>query len=142
MLNYLTTLLISVANAQTGGRTGVEVFNPLRAQNVSDIITIVANYLFGIGGAVATVMVLVGAFQILTAAGDPKKFGDGKKTIIYAAIGYAILLLSGGVASLVANVLGGTSGENTTPPPSSSSLSFPPIPESPINTSPNPTFFQ
>lgn len=93
--------LINIARAIT-------IKNPLGPQNqtVADIIQAVVNAFQILAGGVATVMVLWGAFKILTAGGEPKKFEEGKHTIVYAAVGLAIVFLAGGVVSLVANLLG------------------------------------
>jgi len=52
------------------------------------------------------IMVLVGAFQITTSAGDPEKFSQGRKTILYAAIGFLIALVATGVTSIIKSALG------------------------------------
>lgn len=99
--------LINIARAIT-------IDNPLGQQNqtVADIIRAVTGAFQILAGGVATVMVLWGAFKILTAGGEPKKFEEGKHTIVYAAIGLAIVFLAGGVVSLVASFLG-DAGINT-----------------------------
>jgi hypothetical protein len=68
----------------------------------------VTNFLFTyIAIPLATIMVLVGAFQMMTSAGDPEKFSQGRKTLIYAAIGFAVAILASGITSLITNVLTG-----------------------------------
>lgn len=52
------------------------------------------------------IMVLVGAFQIITAAGDPEKFKSGRTTILYAVVGYAIVLLASSVVPIIKGLLG------------------------------------
>ncbi|MBI2075177.1 MAG: hypothetical protein HYZ07_00525 [Candidatus Harrisonbacteria bacterium] len=87
----------------------IELENPLRSSgvgSVSDLIGRITVAIQLLAGGVATVMVLVGAFKILTSGGEPKKYEEGKHTIVYAAIGLAIILLAGGVVSLVASILG------------------------------------
>lgn len=91
--------LINIARADT-------IPNPLRYGTVPELIQAIVGAFQILAGGVATVMVLWGAFKILTAGGEPKKFEEGKHTIVYAAIGLAIVFLAGGVVSLVANLLG------------------------------------
>jgi len=55
---------------------------------------------------VATIVIIYGAFQMLTASGDPEKFKKGEKTLLYAAIGFGVLILSVGIADLIKNILG------------------------------------
>ena len=52
------------------------------------------------------IMVLVGAIQIMSSAGDPEKFSKGRKTIMYAAIGFLAALISLGATSLIKDFLG------------------------------------
>lgn len=97
-------LLTNIARAGT-------IPNPLSYGTVPELIHAIVGAFQILAGGVATVMVLWGAFKILTAGGEPKKYDEGKKTIIYAAVGLAIIFLAGGVVSLVANILGKAGGE-------------------------------
>lgn len=51
--------------------------------------------------ALVMVFVLMGAFNILTAAGDPGKIETGKNRILWAAIGFGLALLARAVPSIV-----------------------------------------
>ena len=87
--------------------------NPLgEGTTITGLITRIAGYLFGISLSVAVIMILYGAFQMLTSAGDPTKFQNGKKTIIYALIGVGVVLIAGGLPVLIGNLL--TGGNSTT----------------------------
>ena len=50
-------------------------------------------------------MIFIGAFQMMTGAGNPEKIKQGRQTITYAIIGYALLLLSTGIIAVVRDVL-------------------------------------
>ncbi|MDI6734327.1 MAG: hypothetical protein QMD50_02430 [Patescibacteria group bacterium] len=80
--------------------------NPLNATSTIGILNniIIALQVY-IAPPIAAIMVLIGAFQILFAAGDPEKFKTGKKTILYAFIGYAIVLIAGGITSIITDIL-------------------------------------
>lgn len=52
-------------------------------------------------------IVMYGAFQILTAGGDPKKVQSGGKTILYAVIGFIIAFIAKDLTALLLNVVGG-----------------------------------
>jgi hypothetical protein len=58
-----------------------------------------------LGAIIAGGMIVFGAFQILTAGGDPEKFSTGKKTILYAVIGYVIIWVGWGLTSIIEGVL-------------------------------------
>lgn len=72
--------------------------------------TVANNVVFFISTTIAlpltAIMVLVGAFQITTSAGDPEKFSTGRKTILYAAIGFVIAIIATGVTSIIKSLLG------------------------------------
>ena len=68
---------------------------------------IMGNLLLPIGGPICGILVIVGGFQMMTAAGDPEKFSKGKKTLLYAAIGFAVLLFATSVPPLIKNILTG-----------------------------------
>ncbi len=80
--------------------------NPLRVSSIGDLINKIIDYLIIIAAPILTIMVLIGAFQIMFAEGNSEKWQTGKKTIVYAVIGYAIILLSKGISSLIANFFG------------------------------------
>ncbi len=80
--------------------------NPLgKNTSITQILQNILDFLVKAGAAVVVLMVIIGAFQMLLSQGDPEKFNNGKKTILYTVIGYAILLLADGIALIVKNVL-------------------------------------
>ncbi len=125
-MDQILLFFIKIANAADplitgGGSAPVEITNPLVVNTVQELLKRVANYMFGFGVAISVIMVLYGAFQILT-AGKGGSFQKGIDTIKYAALGLAIMMLAYGFASLIANILGlqSESGPNPTVPTESS----------------------
>lgn len=101
---------LHVAHAQSfggGGGQSITLTNPLgqNASFSSVMASIISFIFFDVAIPVCVIMVLVGAFQMMTAAGDPEKFSKGRKTIFYAAIGFAIALIAGGLASLIQSII-------------------------------------
>jgi hypothetical protein len=93
------------AHAQTGNQ-GVTLTNPLGGQSFTDVVQKVTNFFSVITIPIVAIMVLIGGFQMITAAGNPEKFSAGKKTIIYAAVGFAVILAADTVVTLIKNILG------------------------------------
>jgi len=54
---------------------------------------------------VVPVIIIVGAFQMMFATGNPEKFATGRNTILYTIIGYAILLTAKGIMAIVRSIL-------------------------------------
>ena len=51
-------------------------------------------------------LIMIGGFTIMTAAGNPEKITKGRKIIIYAIIGFAIMAISRGILALIYLILG------------------------------------
>jgi NAD dependent epimerase/dehydratase family enzyme len=96
-----------VASAQLGGPTPITLPNPLSANSFQAVVAQISNFLLLIAVPLTAIMALVGGFQMITAGGDPEKFSKGRKTLMYAAIGFAVVLVAGGVASIISNFLTG-----------------------------------
>jgi hypothetical protein len=96
------------ANAQS---QSIKLPDPLGgSETFTTVATAVAGFLFwDVAAPLSTVMVLVGAFQLITSSGDPEKVSQGRKTIIYAAIGLVVALLAGGAVSLIQSFISGSS---------------------------------
>jgi len=86
---------------------GITLHNPAGSNTtIADLIHNITSGLVTIATPIVAIMVLIGAFQILFAAGDPEKFKRGKKTILYTIIGYAIILVASGITSIIKDLLG------------------------------------
>lgn len=103
------SLLIKETFASHGGAhdTGVTLDNPLEAGTIPEILSAVAGFLFGIGISIAVIFIIIGGFQFATAGGNPEKISTGKRTITWAAIGIVVLLVAGGIATLIKGILSG-----------------------------------
>ena len=91
---------------------GVTLCDPLgtnckSTETVGSVLANVTTFLQYIGAPIAVIMVLVGAFQMMTSEGNPEKYTKGKDTLIWAAVGFAIVLLAGGITTLISNILNG-----------------------------------
>ena len=81
--------------------------NPLEADSIEELIENVITFIFWIAVALAPLMVLVGAFYILTSGGDPKRVQTGRDVILYTFVGLLIVFLAKGVIGMIRFVLGG-----------------------------------
>ncbi len=88
-----------------GGRSTVNLPNPLSCDKISCVAQNIVSGLFYIATPIVVIMILIGAFQILTAGGSPEKVTKGRNTIFYAVVGYAVVLVAQGLVFLIQNVL-------------------------------------
>jgi hypothetical protein len=95
------------ATGGTGGRGILELVNPLGSRNIIDIINNILNYLIYISVPILALMILWGGFQILMARDNLEQVKRGRQTIQWAVIGFAIILISKGVALILLTILRG-----------------------------------
>jgi hypothetical protein len=103
-----TIFMTGVVYAFAASNSSISLIDPLGGASFA---TVANNVIYFLATTIAipltAIMVLVGAFQITTSAGDPEKFSTGRKTILYAAIGFVIALIATGVTSIIKNLLTG-----------------------------------
>jgi hypothetical protein len=86
--------------------SAIEFQNPLKYETFDELVTAIISFIFKIAVVVTPLMVMIGAFFLLTAAGDPKKVGTGKTIISYALIGLFIILLARALIYMLERVIG------------------------------------
>lgn len=86
---------------------GIELINPLGTYSIQEILDRIIYYLFLLATPVLVIMILWGAFLLITSAGSKDRVQQGWKTIIYAAVGYGILILASGVSFIIQQLLYG-----------------------------------
>ena len=105
---FIAGFLFFGAALVASAATTLSLTNPLGAgSTVNGVITSIGAFMVALAVPICGIMVIVGAFQMMTAAGDPTKFSNGRKTLLYAAIGFVIVLFASSVSPLIKSVLGG-----------------------------------
>ena len=97
------------AYADTQSQT-INLTDPLGgSESFTTVATAVASFLFwDIAMPLSVIMVLVGAFKFMTSAGDPEKVSEARKTILYAALGFAIACLCGAITNIIKSFVTGS----------------------------------
>ena len=67
-------------------------------RNISEVVVLIVNFALGFVGIIAIIMVILGGFWYLTAAGNPEQAKKGAKFILYALIGIVVITLSYAIA--------------------------------------------
>lgn len=82
-------------------------------------IQTITNWVFSIFIAIAVLMIIIGAFQYLTAGGSSEKTGSAKKMLFYAIIAVVIAVSAQSIVILSARLIGADVSKQfqTTPPP-------------------------
>lgn len=97
--------LIVLAAVVVSGETTVMSF-------ICNLLRIIRNIITAVGFAIAVIILIVGAVTYMTAGGDAEKATKGRKLIINAVIGIAILLAVIFIITLVAGLLTGSATFN------------------------------
>lgn len=105
---WLTPVLLlflkinEVLAAKEGGPViSGELTNPLKSDDIIGVLNGIFQFLAEIGVPLLAIFISIGGFQILTAAGSPEKIKTGKDTILYATIGYIVVLCAWGVIYII-----------------------------------------
>jgi Type IV secretion system pilin len=107
VVTFFVTTGAALAQNAPQGTTQISLTDPLGGQETFlTVLNNVAGFLFtDIAIPLATIMILVGAFQFMTGGGDPEKISKARKTIMYAAIGFAVALIASGASSIIKSIL-------------------------------------
>ena len=106
----LSFALVRAAFAASGPFQLINPLDPTNSGKCNDIscpVAAISNFLFTISIPLVAIFIFIGGFQVMTAAGNPEKASAGKRTILYAVIGFVIILLAGSVAALIQSILTG-----------------------------------
>ncbi len=111
LLSYLFEVPVALAQGAQPDATpdqAVSLPNPLGAgSTITSVIENILKWGFRFALAVVPIIVIIGAFQMLTSSGNPEKFAQGQKTILYAVIGLVVMAAATGIVSLVKTLLTG-----------------------------------
>ncbi len=89
-------------NTQT---TRIQLFNPLKDMTLGDLLNTILQGLTILAIPVVTIMIIIGAYYLITSAGSADKVKKGKDYILWAVVGFAILLLASSVTAIITNFL-------------------------------------
>lgn len=75
-------------------------------KKIGDIITSLLPYVFVFSGLLVLLYLIMGGFQLMTSAGDPKKTEQAKGKITGAILGFLIIFVSFWIAQIFEYIFG------------------------------------
>lgn len=81
--------------------------NPIAYNNVADVLTSLMGYLKSIAGFIAVIFIIIGGIMYMISAGDKDMMERGKKTLLYAISGLAIVIAAPTFLKEIMTILGG-----------------------------------
>lgn len=111
---YKTFFLIALAFLMLAPflAKAVVIQPPVTWTNLNDLINKLIDFIFYIALVVLPAIIMYGGFQYITAAGEPKKVSEAQKMLMWAGIGFLIMLLAKGAVALIDSIF-----INPPPPP-------------------------
>src|SRR4030042_4556948 len=101
--------VLAIGEGTMEGSDSIELTNPIAATSIVGLITSVGVYVLELAAVILTVVILVGAFQWLASGGKPEAITRGRKTITWGIIGFAVILIAGGIGTIIAKLFGAES---------------------------------
>jgi hypothetical protein len=68
---------------------------------LEEILINIKDALKTLGYIVCAIFMIIGGYQMITASGDPKQFEKGRNTLLYAAIGFVVILLADNIVDWI-----------------------------------------
>lgn len=112
MLQFMKRILSGRAAIVLGllfvPRPGLALYlqDPLRGQTVAMVAQSIVSLLNMVAVPILGIMVVWGGFQMMSAGGNESKFGEGRRTILYGVIGFAVVLLANTIVTAIREILG------------------------------------
>lgn len=80
--------------------------SPIKETNFVNLLQGIVGWLIAVAIPIAALMILIGGYQIMFAGGNPEKVNTGKRTILYAVVGFSIIALAWGFITIIQQLLG------------------------------------
>ncbi len=77
--------------------------NPIKYGTIPQVIEAIVNFIMIISIPLLSGAVIYGGLIMITSAGKPEKFNQGWQTILYAVVGFIVVLLAKGVTLVIQN---------------------------------------
>ena len=98
-ISVLATVIVAFVGSTFIGNTSTSTIP--QVTDTGSAIAKVLHFVFGLAGAIAVLMVVIGGFQYVLSNGDPQRAAKARNTIIYALVGLAISLSAFLIVSFV-----------------------------------------
>jgi threonine/homoserine/homoserine lactone efflux protein len=101
LLHFIKIFLLllvsaSIVNAQATTTT---------TSTLENVLIKIKETLKTLGYVVCAIFMIWGGYQMVTASGDPKQFEKGRNTLLYAAIGFVVILLADNIVDWIKSII-------------------------------------
>jgi hypothetical protein len=82
-----------------------KIENPIKSESFTELLQAIIEWITDIAVVIAPLIIVYGGFLHITSAGDPAKSSQGKKAILYAAIGLLVALLAKSLIGILKEIV-------------------------------------
>jgi hypothetical protein len=110
---FASSVATAMGQGGTGGTGGagggqtITFSDPLGGKTFGDVAKAIIDQLVLIAAPILGIMVIWGGIQLMTAAGNEQKISAGRKTLTWAAVGFAIIVGWQLISELISDILKG-----------------------------------
>lgn len=94
-----------VQTTTTEKKTSLNFPNPLQSENLNDLIGTIMHWLRVIALPIAVIIIVISGIIMMYSRGDSGKFDQGKKILIWAVVGLAVILIGEGFTKLIESII-------------------------------------
>lgn len=85
--------------------SGVTIENPISYGTLGEVVSALVNFVLLVSIPLTAILFIIAGFYYLTAGANPENVKKAKNLIVWTIIGLAIILVSGGISTLIKNIL-------------------------------------
>lgn len=104
----IASATLAAPAATTGAGDAISLPNPIVCNDATCVVSQVIRYILGTIAIIATLMFVWGGVMMLTSGGNADQVKRAKETLVWAAIGVVIILLSWVIIKFVLTGIAGT----------------------------------
>ncbi|MDP3954640.1 MAG: hypothetical protein Q8Q06_04500 [bacterium] len=79
--------------------------NPIASNDLTELAEVIGKWIFNISIPIGVGVIIYAGILMLTAGGNVARFAQGKKALLYAVIGLAVIFIGNGFIDLVKSIL-------------------------------------
>ena len=95
--------------------TGLNITNPLgETSDITTLVKNILNFLLDLAFVIAPILIVYAGFLYITSAGNEDKVKTAQKTLIWALVGFAVVLIASSVPAIIQDFLSDESTDTNT----------------------------
>ena len=83
----------------------LEFKNPLAANDLRELVDALLSWIFWLSIPTAVIIIIYAGIVMAGSGGNPEKFGHGRKILLWAVVGLAVIFIGRGVIALIESIL-------------------------------------